>query len=334
VIARRLNSFWVRANRYWFGPTLAWPLALFRILFGVTLLCYFTERLSGIDEFLGASAARIPELGVSPESPLLAHQPVYLPPLAPLAQLLVLVVFFASCAALIVGYRARLAASLLAVWVMGVTFADWMGAFAENRSAPLVLLVLALAPAARVWSIDSWRSRRSADVPGARPSGDVLISAWSVRTLQWFLLLWYLSSAFQKLNGGWSLFGSNDVVWSQLQGWYTNDLGWWALHHLPKWFFGSGEVLTIYFEAFAPLWLIPRRVRPFGLLFGFALHAMLALFMSNLWTLSLEMISFYALFLPLGARALETAPSAAEDSSLEGVAEGNEIESVGAIVLP
>jgi hypothetical protein len=75
-------------------------------------------------------------------------------------------------------------------------------------------------------------------------------------------------------------------------------------------------------------------VRPFGLLFGFALHAMLALFMSNLWTLSLEMISFYALFLPLGARALETAPNAAEDSPLEGVAEGNEIESIPGTVLP
>ena len=334
MIARRLNRFWVRADRYWFGPTVAWPLALFRILFGVTLLGYFTERLSGMDEFLGASAARIPPLGVPPESPLVAHQPVYLPPLGPLAQLLVVVVFFVSCAALIVGYRARFAASLLAVWVMGVTFADWMGAFAENRSAPLVLLVLALAPAARVWSVDSWRSRRRADVPGADPSREVLISAWSVRTLQWFLLLWYLSSAFLKLNGGWSLFGSSDVVWSQLQGWYTNDLGWWALHHLPKWFFGAGEVLTIYFEAFAPLWLIPRRVRPFGLFFGFVLHAMLALFMSNLWTLSLEMTSFYALFLPLGARTLETAPSAAEDSPLERVAEGKKTESVGGTVLP
>jgi len=61
---------------------------------------------------------------------------------------------------------------------------------------------------------------------------------------------------------------------------------------------------------------------------------LLAMFMSNLWTLSLEMISFYALFLPLGARALENAPSdAAEDSPLEGAAEGNRTESAVGTVL-
>jgi hypothetical protein len=308
---RELVGRWLAAfDAFWFGPTLAWPLALFRILFGLALLGYFGGRLSAIDEYLGGSAGRIPDLNLPSGSPLVVNQPLYLPPLGPTGQAIAVIAFFALCLSFLVGYRTRIAAALLGVWILAATLIDWMSAFAENRSAPLVLLVLMLSPAGAVWSVDHWLARRNHGAPRDGDPRSVLISAWSVRTLQGFFLLWYMSSAFWKLKGGWSLLGSNGVVWAQLQGWYTTDIGWWAIHHVPRWFFDVGEVLTIYLETFAPLWFISRRLRPFAFAVGLALHGTLALTMHNIWTLSFEIVSFYALFLPIGARsAAETASS-------------------------
>lgn len=73
----------------------------------------------------------------------------------------------------------------------------------------------------------------------------------------------------------------------------------WAITHIPKPFFGAVEIATLYFELFAPLWLLPRRLRPWGMLVVMCLHVFTALLMTKLWIFSAEMLAFYVLFLPL-----------------------------------
>ncbi len=70
-----------KLDDYWFGLVPAWPLAAFRILFAVALLCYFTDRIVHLEEFLGDSPGRLPDLGVTGDSPLRFHQPLYVEPL-------------------------------------------------------------------------------------------------------------------------------------------------------------------------------------------------------------------------------------------------------------
>ncbi len=129
-----------------------------------------------------------------------------------------------------------------------------------------------------------------------------------MRTLQRFLLLWYVLGGLVKLKGHWSLFSVNDVLWSQLQGWYQNEPCWWAITHIPKSFFGAAEVATLYFELLAPLWLLPRRLRPWGMMVGVCMHVMIAVLMTKLWVFSAELLSFYVVFLSL-QRASEAEPS-------------------------
>lgn len=133
------TSWLQRLDAYWYGPVPVWPLAAFRILFAVALLGYFTDRIFHLEEFLGASPGRLPDLGVTGDSPLRFHQPLYVEPLTRPMQVAVVSVFYLLCVSLLVGFRARLAAGLLAGWVASVTLVDWMGAFAFNRSSVLDL---------------------------------------------------------------------------------------------------------------------------------------------------------------------------------------------------
>ena len=297
-------SWLQRLDTYWYGPVPAWPLAGFRILFAIALLAYFTDRIFHLEEFLGASPGRLPALGATGDSPLRFHQPLYVEPLTRPMQVAAVGVFYLLGVSLLVGFRAQLAAGFLAGWVASVTLVDWMGAFAFNRSSVVILVMMACMPLGTVWSVDAylaWRRRRGhGDVlPSPPPATEVRISAWPIRTLQWFLLLWYVLAGLVKLKGHWSLFVVNDVLWSQLQGWYQNDLCWWAITHIPKPFFGAAEIATVYFALFAPLWLLPRRLRPWGMLVGMCLHVVTAVLMTKLWIFSAEMLSFYVLFLPL-----------------------------------
>jgi hypothetical protein len=304
------NSWLQRLDAYWFGPLPAWPLAAYRILLAAALIGYFTDRIFYLEEFLGTSPGRLPNLGLANDSPLRFHQPFYVGPLERPSQVAVAGLFYVLAVSLLVGYRARLAAGLLIGWVALVTLVDWMGAFAFNRSSVLLLAMMATMPLATVWSVDAYLASRRHRVKGDRAptpaARDVRISAWPVRTLQWFLLLWYMLAGFVKLRGDWSLFSVNDVLWSQLQGWYQNDLCWWAITHLPRSFFGVAEIVTVYFELFAPLWLLPRFMRPWGLLVGLGMHVMIAVLMAKLWVFSAEMLSFYVLFLsPTGTLSNE-----------------------------
>jgi hypothetical protein len=68
--------------------------------------------------------------------------------------------------------------------------------------------------------------------------------------------------------------------------------------------------MSLYFELYAPLLIVPRRLRPLGLMIGIGMHIGVAALMVKLWFFSAEMICFYVLFLPLaGSSASPTATS-------------------------
>ena len=164
-------SWLQRLDTYWYGPVPAWPLAGFRILFAIALLAYFTDRIFHLEEFLGASPGRLPDLGATGDSPLRFHQPLYVEPLTRPMQVAAVGVFYLLGVSLLVGFRAQLAAGFLAGWVASVTLVDWMGAFAFNRSSVVILVMMACMPLGTVWSVDAylaWRRRRG--------HGDVLPS--------------------------------------------------------------------------------------------------------------------------------------------------------------
>ena len=72
----------------------------------------------------------------------------------------------------------------------------------------------------------------------------------------------------------------------------------------------SAQLVVLGFELLAPLWLIPKRMRPAGLVCGAVIHVMTALLMSKLWLFSLYMLSFYSLFRPPREPDASTEPRA------------------------
>jgi hypothetical protein len=315
-----LKNLKSKLDSYWFGSVPAWPLAAFRAAFAFVLIAYFTDRMWDLGEFIGDSPARLPDLEMAGDSVLRHTQPLYLPPLSGGILAFAVVSFYLLAIALMVGCFSRTAAGLLAFWVAYVSLVDWLGSFSINRSSVLVLLMLATMPSGQVWAVDVhirrwWKKRnlKESDSEDDHSSEEAFISAWPIRTLQWFLLIWYVLSGTAKLRGDWSLWSSNDVLWTQLQGWYQNPFCFWLLQNVPRAVVGLLQQVSLYFELLAPVWLLPRRIRPAGMLVGIGMHVAVAVLMSKLWYFSAEMIAFYILFLP-NIRNRKTAPLTDSDT--------------------
>lgn len=297
----RAERWLAQADAHWFGPVPAWPLAAFRIAFAFVLLCYYTDRFAYLDELLGDTPARLPDLGMDAASAWGYMQAFYWEPFSAAGALAAAALFVVAALALLVGYQARVAAAVLCLWMLLRILFEWHTAFSIDRSSVLVLFVLALSPCSRVLSLDTRGA--AAD---ATPWREVVVTAWGTRTLQWFLLSWYVLAGLAKLAGSWDLIPNYPVLYSQAQGWYENDLAFWALHHLPLPLFTLLQQVSLYFEIYAPLLLVPRRLRPFGMLVGVGMHIGVAALMVKLWYFSAEMICFYLLFLPLARGSAET----------------------------
>jgi len=296
-VTRRIRSRF-SFDELWFGPTRAWPLAAFRIAFSLVLLAYYSDRIVYLQELLGQSAARMPDLAMQHGSHWYYIQPIYIPGFPEPITYLLAGLFYVCSLALLLGFRPQIAAALLVPWCFLGPMMDFFASFSMNSSSTVILFVLAFSPCGRVLSLDAWLRREST----SESPFEVQISGWSIRTLQSFLLVWYMLAGISKLSGDWSLIGQGDVLYAQVQGWYMNEAAVWALQHLPMWAFAMSETLTIAFELGAPLFLVPRRIRPFGLVLGAGMHIFVAILMTKLWFFSAEMIAFYVLFLPLEAR--------------------------------
>ncbi len=280
-------------DRHWFGPVPAWPLALFRIGFAAVLLCIAADRFAYLPELFGDTPARLPDLEIDAASRYYFLQPFYWTAFSETGARLLAAVYAVAGVCLLVGFHARKAAAIMCGWLVFRILFEWHTAFSIDRSSVWVLLVLSLSPCSAVLSVDAWRRGEG------RPWRSALVGGWATRTLQWLLLSWYVLAGLSKLAGGWSLIPGHEILYGHAQGWYENALAFWALHHLPRWVFVVLQQVSLYFEIYAPLLIIPRRFRPIGMLIGIGMHVGVAMLMIKLWLFSAEMICFYLLFLPL-----------------------------------
>ena len=131
------------------------------------------------------------------------------------------------------------------------------------------------------------------------PRRDPLTGQWMqsvvlVRVLQCTLLLQYLAAGLAKADGDWLKY--DDVLWGHVQGVYRTEIAAWALRTLPKWTWTVQQHIALGFELLAPLLLTIRRLRPLGFLFGIGMHFIITVMMKDLFYFSIQMWTFYALF--------------------------------------
>jgi Vitamin K-dependent gamma-carboxylase len=252
----------------------ALPLRVFEVLFTASFLLRmgwlgisWREWLT--EEGFHLNAAELAAVGCPEPLPLLSQ-----PGVAVLAAVICL-----SAAGLIVNRARRLALLGLLVSALYTQGVDWMSAFTINKLYIGVYGILLVTPG---------YVRDAA-------SGRLMVSAVPVRLVQGTLICQYLAAGTAKaFKGDWLKY--SDVLYTHAQGIFRTDFAAWCLRNLPAWSWTAMQWTSLLFELEAPVLFCVRKLRPVAFVIGMGFHLMIALMMKNLIFFSVQMWSFYALF--------------------------------------
>lgn len=263
-----LRATW---QRFWYAPIDPAPLALFRQAFAWSLLIYALAWSPDAAEWLTAAGYH-PPLSLDPQNgPQLPLLPEPALPLLGAA-------FYGCLLAYIFGFARRVVVWVLIAVVGYTLFVDPISSFTINRLFLIGLIVLAIAPE-----------------PDGSASAKQL--AWPTRMLQLTVVAQYFAAGLCKvIHGDW--WGGDDVLFVQVQGIYMTDAAAWLVRTLPHWAWRVQQELALWFELLAPLLFAIRRLRPLAFVLGLGMHLVVAVTMDQLIYFSLQMATFYLLFIP------------------------------------
>jgi hypothetical protein len=193
----------------------------------------------------------------------------------------VMVVSGLACAA---GWRTRTSAFVFAGTLAFVAVSDRLAAFTVSKLSPAVMLAVALGPAGSRLGLDAWRAKRPAD-----ESPEAMRPIGSVRFLQLLLVTIYSASGIAKAKGDW--LSQPLVLWSHLHDSYQTGLSFALASVLPAWAWTFFQGTVLAFEVGAPLWFALPRTRPYALVFGLGMHAMIGLLFGPVLWFALLMIT-------------------------------------------
>ena len=165
--------------------------------------------------------------------------------------------------------------AVVAVYVQGV---DYPSTSAQNKLCIVVLVMLATAPGLL-------------QVEGVR-----VANLAPIRAIQALLLIEYWAAGWTKAFGEGAWLQHADTLQLTLQGMHRTELAALLLRTLPSWVWTVAQVGTLIFEIGAPIWFCWRRTRWLAIIAGCGLHLGIAVMMNRVGFFSLQMVSFYPLF--------------------------------------
>ena len=237
-----------RWNRWLYAPSSGHRVAAVRILLGAYLLAYFGGYASHVELSFSNHGVYVPY-----------RVPDYAP--SPAVAWALYLLALALCFALLLGYRARLAAPALLL-LFGAAYFLQIGVKQSSfdRLIAIDLLVLCFADSGRVLGLDARRA-------GAQPL------VWPERMLQLQTVLLYFGPGVWKLlTPAWH---SGMLLYSNMQGMWATPIAFAIVRthqSIVTWTAFSWAIIA--FElSLGPL-LIIRPTRPFALALGAAFHAL------------------------------------------------------------
>lgn len=264
----------MQVKRWLCAPQPAWRLEALRIAAPLAIVGFYAGRVAHADDWLSSAGFRVPYV------PGDWRQVVANPGLPVWAAWTVAIALVLAGLATAAGAFTRWSASLFAVLLAYVALADRLAAFTVSKIAPVIALVLAIAPAGARWSVDAWRRR--SEGPPAVPWG-------SVRFVQAFVATFYFSSGLAKARGDWLT--DRYVLWTHLHDSYQTWVSWAAGNVLPPPCWTVLQAITLAFELGAPLWLALPWTRRYAVAWAIAMHAMIGLMFGPVIWFSLLMIA-------------------------------------------
>jgi hypothetical protein len=263
---------WNRILDWWFAPMDVLPLRIFETLLCCSMLYYFSGYLNTPEWWLTHKGFHVSAAATS------SH---YLspPPLPPVEWLLpITVAFYATALVYLLGIGRRVLNWLFFGVCVYIQAMDQPSAFTINRMFIVSFFFLGLQPPVEIHE------------------GKKVISGWVIRIFQLTLIIQYVGAGVCKFAWGDWLYRS-DVVWTQSQGHYKNQLAAWAVNDLSMfWWYGLAWV-SLAFESFAAILFAWNRTRLFAVFFGICFHLGIAMLMKDLIYFSLQMITAYVFFI-------------------------------------
>jgi uncharacterized membrane protein YphA (DoxX/SURF4 family) len=249
-----------------------------RIVAPLAILGFMSGRLAHADEWLGDAGFRVPDLGGD------WRQPIYVPALPSALAWAVAAAMVISGLACALGYKTRTSALVFAATLAFVAVSDRLAAFTVSKMSPAVILGVAAGRAGTRLGLDA-RLRTLAGVEAP----EKLLPMASMRFLQLLPVTIYSASGIAKARGDW--LSTPLVLWSHLHDSYQTALSYALASHLPGWSWTLMQGLVLAFELFAPLWFGLARTRPYALIFGLGMHAMIGLCFGPVLWFALLMIA-------------------------------------------
>jgi hypothetical protein len=197
-IIARVPEAWMN---FWFAEISPYPIALFRVLFGIYLLIYFLGSCTNVPLFYSNEGV---------------YTPLFIPDIAPapwIAWILYIITVILICA-FTVGYRLKVVAPLASAFYL-YHFCLNIGsrACSYDRLVFMALILLCLAPSDQVLSF------KKKNTPG---DPTPTTSAWATRLLAIHIALFYFSTGlYKELSPGWH---SGEIIKGVMSSNFSSDL--------------------------------------------------------------------------------------------------------------
>jgi hypothetical protein len=279
-------------GRWWFAPAPAERLAALRILVGAFAFFYLTARLPLFLGYARFPARDFVPLGVTR---LLDH------PLASSAYIAILFATIVLAALFVAGVLYRVTAPLFAIALLFIlTYRNsWSMPFHTENLLALHVIVLALAPAADAWSVDSHRARPPSESRGSASES----YGWPIRLMAALTALTYVLAGIAKLRLGGVAWAEGEFLRDQvavdnlrkvLLGAEASPFATPLLEH--AWLFEVMAIMTLLVELGAPVALAGGRIAAVWAVAAWGFHVGVVLLMAIVFPYPLVGIAYAPLF--------------------------------------
>jgi hypothetical protein len=283
---RRLARFW-----YWSVPPER--LAVTRILVGAFALVYLIIRAPSLLSVIDFLPAQFVPVGLA------TWLPAPLPPPLVIASVTLALV---TAPLFMLGAAFAYSAPVFALALLWVTTyrSSWGMIFHTENLLTLHVLLLAMSPAADVWSFDARRAQQRAVAPPSEPDARY---GWALCAMSLVTVIAYALAgvAKLKLSGGAWLTGEllrAQIAYDNLRkielGTQVSPLGPWLVRHHGV--FRALALLTMLVELGAPLALVRGRVTAAWAVLAWGFHLSVLLMMSIAFPYQLCGVAYVSLF--------------------------------------
>jgi hypothetical protein len=280
-------------GRVWYWSVPPERLAITRVLVGSFALIYLLVRTPNLLSTIDFAPRQFVPVGLA------SWLPGPLPPALVMASVALVLV---TAVPFLLGLRFAYSAPIFALSLLWVTTyrSSWGMIFHTDNLLTLHVLLLALSPAADVWSLDARRAQVRGRAPPREPDARY---GWALRAMTLVTVIAYALAGVAKLKLAGSTWFDGELLRAQIAydnlrklelGTQVFPLGPWLVRHHGV--FRGLALLTMFVELGAPMALVGRRIATAWALLAWGFHVSVLLLMSIAFPYQLCGVAYVSLF--------------------------------------